>query len=61
MSDFTQGGEWLSKIEEKKFHGEIYISLSISIDRLQPTCMYQLSVKRGPQSFSLGLALVELV
>jgi hypothetical protein len=33
----------------------------LSIDGLQPTCMYQLRVKRGPQDFSLGLALVELV
>ena len=43
------------------FYGEIYISLNISIDGLQPTCRYQLRVNRGPHDFSLGLALVELV
>ena len=43
------------------FYGEIYMSLNISIDRLQPTCVYQLKVKRGLEDFSLVLALVELV
>ena len=42
-------------------YGEIYIPLNIGIDGVQPTCMYQLRVKGGPQDFSLELALVELV
>ena len=46
---------------EHFFYGKIYISQNISIDGLQPTFMYQLIVKRGPQGFNLGLALVELI
>ena len=42
-------------------YGENHVSLNICIDGLQPTCKYQLRVKRGPRDFSLGLALVELV
>ena len=61
MGDFTQGGEGLLTNGAIFFYGEIYISLNISIDGLQPTCMYQLRVKRSPEDFSLGLALVELV
>ena len=43
------------------FYGNIYTSLNISNDGLQPACRYQLRVTRGPHNFSLGLALVELV
>ena len=43
------------------FYGENYIPLNICIDGLQPACMYQLRVKRGPHGFSLGLAPIELV
>ena len=60
MGDFTQSEEWLLK------NGAIFvlgwdILPNISIDRLQPTCMYELRVKKGPRDFSLGLAIVELV
>ena len=51
MGDFTQGGEWLLKNWVIFFD----ISLNISIDGLQPTCMYQLRVKRGPQELSLNV------
>ena len=61
MGDFTQGGEWLLKSGAIFDYGKIYISLNISIDGSQPTCMYQLRVSRGPHNFCLGLALVELV
>ena len=61
MAVFAQGGEWLLKNGDISFYGENHISLNICIDGLQPTCKYQLRVKRGPQDFSLGLALVELV
>ena len=43
------------------FKGDSFTSLNISIDGLQLSFMYQLRVKRGPQDFSLGLPLVELV
>ena len=42
-------------------YGKIYISLNISIDGSQPTCMYKFRVSRGPHNFCFGLALVELV
>ena len=37
----------------------LLVSLNISIDGSQPTCMYRLMVSRGSHNFSLGLALVE--
>ena len=37
------------------------ISLNISIDCSQSTCMYQFTAGRGHHDFGLGLALVELV
>ena len=43
------------------FFGEAYISLNLSIECLQPNCMYQLRVKRGPHDFCFLLALVALV
>ena len=42
-------------------YGEIYIPLNISIDSIQPTCMYHLRVSRGPHDLCLGISLVELV
>ena len=61
MAGLTQGGETLLKNGAIFFYGESYISLNISIDCLQPNCIYQLRVGRGPHDFCLWLAIVELV
>ena len=61
MGDFTQGGEWLLKNVPVFFYGKIQTTINIGIDGLQPTCMYQLRVSRGPHNTILGHALVELV
>ena len=59
MGDFTKGGEWVPKNGAIFVYGDSYISLDKSNDGLQPTCMYQLRVKHGPQEFCLGIALVK--
>ena len=43
------------------FYSEAYISLNISIECLQRSCVYQLRVKYVPHDFWIGLAFVELV
>ena len=43
------------------FYSKVQTTINISIDGLQPTCMYQLRVGRGPHTTILGHALVELV
>ena len=61
MGDFIRGGEWLLKNVPIFFYGKIQMSINISIDGLQPTFRYQLSVSRGPHNTILGHALVEIV
>ena len=60
MGDFTQGGELLLKNVPVFFYGKIQTTINISIDELQPTCIYQLMVCRRPHTTILGHALVEL-
>ena len=40
---------------------ETYISLKINIDNIQPTCIHQLRVSRGPHDLCLGFSIVDLV
>ena len=60
MAGFTQGEEWLPK-NGASFYGEAYISLNLSIECLQPNCMYQLGVKRCPNDFCWVIVLLALV
>ena len=40
MGDFIEDRKWLQNSWDFSFNGEVYISLHIRIDVLQPDCMY---------------------
>ena len=44
-----------------KFYGEAYMSLNVSIEYLQPICMYIVRVRSGHHAFCLGIVNLTLV